>query len=237
MPNVMDQDSCSHVKNPRSSRADISNHPRENVSDLKLEYGAQESLEAQKLTDLLVRHERNVAMKTEVASRRLERMEKEKDNEADTENEANLEQAVEDKSKFAKLVVDKWCGDKGFGFGKVKRRSSSMPALTKERCLLMVGTDAWTEVVSDGARAKGVGKGVPSTHIVGTRGVEGRETTKRRPTTWCRLATSPQARTATGAEELQPRRTASSRQPRHVQTRRSARKTSRQMLGNSTGAR
>ena len=104
MPNVMDQCSCSHFKDPRSSRADISNHPREIVSDLQVEYGAQESLEAQKLADLLVRHESNVAMKTEVAARRLERIEKEKDKKADMENEANLEQAVEDKSKVAKLV-------------------------------------------------------------------------------------------------------------------------------------
>ena len=79
--------------------------------------------------------------------------EREKDEEEDQEHEANLEEALADKTKAVKLVVDKWFVDRGFGFGK---------ALTGEivfihaSVVLMVGTDAWAQVVSDHARAEGV---------------------------------------------------------------------------------
>ena len=73
--------------------------------------------EVQKLVDFFVRHERHVELKTEVAARRLESMEKEKDEE---EDEANLDEAVKDNFKVSKMVVDKWFVGEVFGFGKVK---------------------------------------------------------------------------------------------------------------------
>ena len=67
----------------------------------------------------LVRRERRLDVKADVAVRRLARLEKEHSQPEDEEREASLPDALADRTKVVKLVVDKWFVDKGFGFGRV----------------------------------------------------------------------------------------------------------------------
>ena len=86
------------------------------LDDVKsgVEHVKEDLKEVRKMLELLVRRERKVDTQTEVATRRLERLEREKDDEEDQEREANLEEALADKTKVVKLVVDKWFVDRGF---------------------------------------------------------------------------------------------------------------------------
>ena len=95
--------------------------------------------------------------KAEIATRRLNRMEKERDQESEAECEATLEEALADKTKVVKLVVDKWFVDKGFDFGKVPTGETVFihASVVQGAEVHMVGTDAWTQVVNDHARAEG----------------------------------------------------------------------------------
>ena len=70
------------------------------------------------LLGVLVRRDRCAETKAEIATRRLTRMEKERDEESEAECEATLEEALTNQSKVVKVIVDKWFVDKGFGFGK-----------------------------------------------------------------------------------------------------------------------
>ena len=56
-----------------------------------------------------------------------------------------------------KLVIDKWFVDKGFGFGKVTAGETVFihASVVHGGEVLMVGTDAWVQVVNDEARAEG----------------------------------------------------------------------------------
>ena len=56
-----------------------------------------------------------------------------------------------------KLTVDKWFVDKGFGFGTAPSGEVVFihASAVQGAEVLVVGTDAWTQVVSDRARAKG----------------------------------------------------------------------------------
>ena len=125
----------------------------------ELEHVKEDLKEARKMLEFLVRRERKVDTQTEVATRRLERLEREKDDEEDREHEANLEEALVDKTKVVKLVVDKWFVDRGFGFGKVLTGEivfiHANAVVGAE--VLTIGTDAWVQVVNDDARAKGKG--------------------------------------------------------------------------------
>ena len=58
-------------------------------------------------------------MKSDVAVRRLARLEKEHSQLEDEEREASFPDALADRTKVVKLVVDKWFVDRGFGFSKV----------------------------------------------------------------------------------------------------------------------
>ena len=80
-------------------------------TNVKLEDVVKDVLDVEKLVERLVHRERKVDVKTNVTGGRLERLEKEKDNRDDEEHEASLTGALEDKSKVAKLVVDK-CYDR-----------------------------------------------------------------------------------------------------------------------------
>ena len=71
------------------------------------------------MVEFLVCRERKLDAKTDVAVRRLERLEKEQDEQDDHDREASMTEALTDKTKVVKLVVDKWFVDRGFGFGKV----------------------------------------------------------------------------------------------------------------------
>ena len=79
---------------------------------------AQDLREIRRMVEFLVRRERKLDVKAEVAVRRLERLEREHSQLEDEEREASLQDALADRTKVVKLVVDKWFVDKGFGFGK-----------------------------------------------------------------------------------------------------------------------
>ena len=116
-----------------------------------------ELLQVRELVGVLVRRERCAEVKTEVAARRLERMEREKDDADDAEHEADLEEALADQTKAVRLAVDKWFVDRGFAFGKTTTGEIVFihASVVQGAEVLMVGTDAWAQVVSDHARAEG----------------------------------------------------------------------------------
>ena len=91
---------------------------------------------------------------------RLERLERERSQSEDEEHEASLE---ENHTKGLKLTVDKWFVDMGFGFGKAPSGEVVFvrASVVQGAEVLVVGTDAWTQFVSDHARAESVegGKG------------------------------------------------------------------------------
>ena len=59
------------------------------------------------LLGVLVRRERCAEAKTEIAARRLDRMEREGHEADDAEHEANLQEALTNQSKAVKVVVHK----------------------------------------------------------------------------------------------------------------------------------
>ena len=95
--------------------------------------------------------------KSEIAARRLDRMEREKDEVDDAVHKANLQEALTNKTKVVKLVVDKWFVDKCFGYGKAPTGEIVFihASVVQSAEVLVVGTDAWAHVVSDHARAEG----------------------------------------------------------------------------------
>ena len=110
------------------------------------------------LLGVLVRRERCAETKAEIAARRLDRMEREQHEADDAEHEANLQEALTNQSKAAKVLVDTWFVDKGYGFGKAPTGEVVfIHASTVQRAeVLTIGTDAWVQVVNDDARAQGV---------------------------------------------------------------------------------
>ena len=118
---------------------------------------AKELREIRRMVEFLVQRERELDVKTDVAARRLERLERESSQLEDGEREASLEEALADPTKVVKLTVDKWFVDKGFGFGKVPSGEVVFihTSAVQGAEVLVVGTDAWTQVVSDHARAEG----------------------------------------------------------------------------------
>ena len=96
-------------------------------------------------------------VKTDVAARRLERLERESSQLEDEEREASLGEALTDRTKVVKLIVDKWFVDKGFGFGRAPTGEVVFihASVVQGAEVLVVGTEAWTQVVSDHARAEG----------------------------------------------------------------------------------
>ena len=83
------------------------------MSDVK-----NELAHVREMVGVLVRRERSAEHKAGVATRRLDRMEREQTEADDAEHEANLQEALANQSKAVKVVVDKWFVDKGYGFGK-----------------------------------------------------------------------------------------------------------------------
>ena len=73
------------------------------------------------------------------------------------EREASLSDALADRTKVVKLVVDKLFVDKGFGFGRVPTGEVIFihASVVRNAEVLMIGADAWVQVVRDDARAKG----------------------------------------------------------------------------------
>ena len=114
-------------------------------------------MEIRQMVEFLVRRERKLDVKTDVAVRRLERLERDKDEQDDHDREASMTEALADKTKVVKLVVDKWFVDKGFGFGRSPTGDIVFihASVVHGGEVLMIGTDAWAQVVSDTARAEG----------------------------------------------------------------------------------
>ena len=109
------------------------------------------------MVEFLVRRERKLDVKADVAIRRLERLERENLQLEDEVLESSLPEALADKTKVVKLRVDKWFVDKGFGFGKVPSGEVVFihASAVQGAEVLMIGTEAWVQVVSDDARAQG----------------------------------------------------------------------------------
>ena len=99
---------------------------------------AEELREIRRMIEFLVKRERKLDIRTDVAARRLERLERESSQLEDEEREASLEEALADHAKVVKLTVDKWYASAVQGAE-----------------VLVVGSEAWTQVVSDHARAEG----------------------------------------------------------------------------------
>ena len=117
----------------------------------------KELREIRRMVEFLVHRERKLDVRTDVAARRLERLERESSQLEDEEREASLEEALADHAKVVKLTVDKWFVDKGFGFGRAPTGEVVFihASVVQGAEVLVVGTEAWTQVVSDHARAEG----------------------------------------------------------------------------------
>ena len=117
----------------------------------------KELREIRRMVEFLVKRERKLDVRTDVAARRLERLERENSQLEDVEREASLEEALADRTKVVKLIVDKWFVDNGYGFGKAPSGEVVFihASAVQGAEVLVVGTDAWTQVVSDRARAEG----------------------------------------------------------------------------------
>ena len=117
----------------------------------------KELREIRRMVEFLVHRERKLDVKTDVAARRLERLERESSQLEDEEREASLEEALTDHAKVVKLTVDKWFVDKGFGFGRAPSGEVVFihASVVQGAEVLVVGSEAWTQVVSDHARAEG----------------------------------------------------------------------------------
>ena len=129
------------------------------VDDILLEMKdvKSELLHVRELIGVLVRKERCAETRAEIAASRLDRLEREQDEQDDKESETNLQEALSDKTKAVKLVIDKWFVDKVFGIGKVPTGETVFihARVVHGGEVLMVGTDAWVQVVNDEARAEG----------------------------------------------------------------------------------
>ena len=148
-----EEDTCVHAVVPASSHA----HEELDDTTSEMECVKEELREMRKMLQFLVRRERKVDMKTEVAAKKLQRLEREREEEDDKEHEASLIESLADKTKVVKLVVDKWFVDKGFGFGKVPTGETVFihASTVVGAEVLTIGTDAWVQVVNDDARAQG----------------------------------------------------------------------------------
>ena len=130
---------------------------------------AQELHDIRRMVEFLVLRERKDDLQTDVAVRRLERLERELSQRVDEERETGLDVALSDKTNVVKLTLDR-----GFGFGKVQTSEVVFihASVVQGAEVLVVGTDARAEVISDHARAEA---GVPRSKGGGTARVGRRE--------------------------------------------------------------
>ena len=136
----------------REERKKFTDDVASDMSDVK-----NELAHVRELLGVLVRRERRAETKTEIAARRLDRMEREQTEADDAEHEANLQEALANQSKAVKVLVDKWFVDKGYGFGKAPTGEIVFihASAVQGAEVLTIGTDAWVQVVNDDARAQG----------------------------------------------------------------------------------
>ena len=115
-----------------------------------------ELLEVRELIGVLVSRESSAETRAEIAARRLDRMEREKDEVEDAEYETSVEEALTNMSKVAKMIINKWFVDKGFGLGKVQTSETVVihASAVHGPEVLTIDTDAWVQVVTGDARAQ-----------------------------------------------------------------------------------
>ena len=97
----------------------------------------KELREIRQMIEFLVNRERKLDVKTDVAARRLVRLERESSQLEDEERETSLEGSLTDSTKVAKLTVDKWFVDncKALAGLPLVRSCQSMPASCKaQKC-------------------------------------------------------------------------------------------------------
>ena len=110
-------------------------HLQAMTGEERIEIWTQDLREIRRVVEFLVRRERKLELKADVAVRRLELLEKENPQLEDEALEASLPEVDADKTKVVKLQVDKWFVDKGYGFGKnPDRRSRLHPRQRCPRC-------------------------------------------------------------------------------------------------------
>ena len=162
----------------REVRKKFADDVASDMSDVK-----NELAHLRELLGVLVRRERRAETKTEIAARRLDRMEREQHEADDAEHEASLEEALSNQSKAVKVLVDKWFVDKGYGFGKAPTGEIVFihASAVQGAEVLTIGTDAWVQVVSDDARAQG---GVSSKESLGAKTRGRPRGTKSKRTKW-----------------------------------------------------
>ena len=136
----------------REVRKKFADDVASDISDVE-----NELAHVREMVGVLVRRERSAEHKAEVATRRLDRMEREQTEADVAEHEANLQEALANQSKAVKVLVDKWFVDKGYGFGKAPTGEIVFihASAVQGAEVLTIGTDAWVQVVNDDARAQG----------------------------------------------------------------------------------
>ena len=136
----------------RETRKKFADDVASEMTDVK-----NELAHVRELLGVLVRRQTCAEAKTEIAARRLDRMEREQHEADDAEHEANLQEALSSHSKAVKVLVDKWFVDKGYGFGKAPTGEIVFihASAVQGAEVLTIGTDAWVQVVNDDARAQG----------------------------------------------------------------------------------
>ena len=105
------------------------------------------------MIEFLVRRERKLDVESDVAVRRLERLERGNIQLGDEKHEASLTEALADRTKVAKLVVDKWFFGFGFGFGFGKVQSGEVVFIHAVSSTRAWGRSVWKEE-RDKERAK-----------------------------------------------------------------------------------
>ena len=156
-------------------------HLQAMTGEERIEIWTQDLREIRRMVEFLVRRERKLDVKADVAVRRVFRLEKERSQLDDEEREASLLDALADRTKVVKLVVDKWFVNKGFGFGKVPTGEVIFihASVVRGAGVLMIGADAWVQVVRDDARAQeGIELAKPGDTPRGKRRETSRETSK-----------------------------------------------------------
>ena len=120
-----------------STELETSRRPDAQLDDIMAEMRdvKSELIQVRELVGILVRRERCAEARTEIAARKLDRLQKGKDDTDDAESEATLQEALTNNTKVVKLAVDKWFVDKGFGFGlSLDGRNRLHPRQCRARC-------------------------------------------------------------------------------------------------------
>ena len=128
----------------------------------------QDLREIRRMVEFLVRRERKLDVKADVAVRRLEKLEKEH---SQLEHEASPPDDLAERTKVVKLVVDKWFVDKGFGSGKVPTSGVVFvhASVVRGAEVLTIGTDAWCRLCQRKAEDGTGGLQLPKTTGMGEK--------------------------------------------------------------------